>query len=104
MMRKLFFGLLTALILAACSSDPVYHGMTPQQKENYSKAIADQTMHSVCFHDYPVSLLSGVPVRISNIYDKYSQFIAILLGSIDSFSYLCSEIAIYWDYDAARNR
>ena len=91
MMRKLFFGLLTALILAACSSDPVYHGMTPQQKENYSKAIAgeytgtyvilyndgggddkavkiknsqmtitDQTMHSVCFHDYPVSQLSGV--------------------------------------------
>ena len=90
-MRKLFFGLLTALILAACSSDPVYHGMTPQQKENYSKAIAgeytgtyvilyndgggddkavkiknsqmtitDQTMHSVCFHDYPVSQLSGV--------------------------------------------
>ena len=50
-------------------------------------------MHSVCFHDYPVSLLSGVPVRISNIYDKYSQFIAILLGNIESFSYLCSEIA-----------
>ena len=91
MMRKLFFGLLTALILAACSSDSVYHGMTPQQQENYSKAIAgeytgtyvilyndgggddkavkiknsqmtitDQTMHSVCFHDYPVSQLSGV--------------------------------------------
>ena len=40
MMRKLFFGILTALILAACSSDPVYHGMTPQQKEDYSKAIA----------------------------------------------------------------
>ena len=90
-MRKLFFGLLTALILAACSSDPVYYGMTPQQKEDYSKAIAgeytgtyvilyndgggdeksvkiknsqmtitDQTMHSVCFHDYPVSQLSGV--------------------------------------------
>ncbi len=84
-MRKLFFGILTALILAACSSDPVYHGMTPQQKEDYSKAIAgeytgtyiiiynsglndakavkvensqmtitDQTMHSVCFHNYPV--------------------------------------------------
>ena len=135
MMRKLFFGLLTALILAACSSDPVYHGMTPQQQENYSKAIAgeytgtyvilyndgggddkavkiknsqmtitDQTMHSVCFHDYPVSLPSGVPVRISNIYDKYSQFIAILLGSTESFSYLCGEIAIYWDYDAARYR
>ena len=91
MMRKLFFGLLTALILAACSSDPVYHGMTPQQKEDYSKAIAgkytgtyiivysdgrddvkavkvensqmtitDQTMHSICFHNYPVNLLSNV--------------------------------------------
>ena len=90
-MKRLFFGLLTALILAACSSDPVYYGMTPQQKEDYSKAIAgeytgtyvilyndgggddkavkiknsqmtitDQTMHSVCFHDYPVSQLSGV--------------------------------------------
>ena len=93
MMRKLFFGLLTALTLAACSSDPVYHGMSPQQKEDYSKAIAseytgtyiiiyndgrsdakaikvensqmtitDQTMHSVCFHNYPVSQLSSVVV------------------------------------------
>ena len=90
-MKRLFFGLLTTLTFAACSSDPVYYGMTPQQKEDYSKAIAgeytgtyvilyndgggdeksvkiknsqmtitDQTMHSVCFHDYPVSQLSGV--------------------------------------------
>lgn len=42
MMRKLFFGLLTALTLAACSSDPVYHGMSPQQKEDYSKAVAGE--------------------------------------------------------------
>ena len=65
--------------------------MTPQQKEDYSKAIAgeytgtyiivysdgrddvkavkvensqmtitDQTMHSICFHNYPVSQLSNV--------------------------------------------
>lgn len=91
MMRKLFFALLTVLTFAACSSDPVYHGMTPQQKENYAKALAgeykgtyviiykdggddakavkvegsqmtitDQTMHSVCFHNYPVSQLSKV--------------------------------------------
>ena len=90
-MKRLFFGLLTALILTACSSNPEFYGMTPQQKEDYSKAIAgeytgtyvilyndgggdeksvkiknsqmtitDQTMHSVCFHDYPVSQLSGV--------------------------------------------
>ena len=90
-MKRLFFGLLTTLTFAACSSDPVYYGMTPQQKEDYSKAIAgeytgtyvilysdgggddkavkiensqmtitDQTMHSVCFHDYPVSQLSNV--------------------------------------------
>ena len=91
MMKRLFFGLLTVLTFAACSSDPVYHGMTPQQEEDYSKAIAgeytgtyvilyndgggddkavkiknsqmtitDQKMHSVCFHDYPVSQLSSV--------------------------------------------
>ena len=91
MMKRLFFGLLTVLTFAACSSDPVYHGMTPQQKEDYSKAIAgeytgtyvilynnggsddkavkiknsqmtitDQTMHSVCFHNYPVSQLSSI--------------------------------------------
>ena len=102
MMRKLFFGLLTALILAACSSDPVYHGMTPQQQENYSKAIAgeykgtyviiynddgsdtkavkkegvqmtvtDLTMHSVCFHDYPVSLVDFlVDYRFYNLQDN----------------------------------
>ena len=90
-MRKLFFVLLAALTFAACSSDPVFHGMTTKQKEDYAKAIAgeykgtyviiyndggsdtkavkkegvqmtvtDLTMHSVCFHDYPVSLLSNV--------------------------------------------
>ena len=90
-MRKLFFALLAALTFAACSSDPVFHGMTTKQKEDYAKAIAgeykgtyviiyndggsdtkavkkegvqmtvtDLTMHSVCFHDYPVSLLSNV--------------------------------------------
>ena len=92
-MRKLFFALLAALTFAACSSDPVFHGMTTKQKEDYAKAIAgeykgtyviiyndggsdtkavkkegvqmtvtDLTMHSVCFHDYPVSLLSNVVV------------------------------------------
>ena len=90
-MRKLFFALLAALTFAACSSDPVFHGMTTKQKEDYAKAIAgeykgtyviiyndggsdtkavkvegaqmtvtDLTMHAVCFHDYPVSLLSNV--------------------------------------------
>ena len=90
-MRKLFFALLAALTFAACSSDPVFHGMTTKQKEDYANAIAgeykgtyviiyndggsdtkavkkegvlmtvtDLTMHSVCFHDYPVSLLSNV--------------------------------------------
>ncbi len=90
-MRKLFFALQAALTFAACSSDPVFHGMTTKQKEDYAKAIAgeykgtyviiyndggsdtkavkkegvqmtvtDLTMHSVCFHDYPVSLLSNV--------------------------------------------
>jgi len=39
-MRKLFFALLTVLTLAACSSDPVYHGMTTEQKEAYGKAVA----------------------------------------------------------------
>ena len=90
-MRKLFFAMLAVLTFAACSSDPVFHGMTTKQKEDYAKAIAgeykgtyviiyndgdsdtkavkvegaqmtvtDLTMHSVCFHDYPVSLLSNV--------------------------------------------
>ena len=90
-MRKFFFALLVALTFAACSCDPVFHGMTTEQKEDYAKAIAgeykgtyviiyndgssdtkavkvegaqmtvtDLTMHSVCFHDYPVSLLSNV--------------------------------------------
>ena len=103
-MKRLFFGLLTTLTFAACSSDPVYYGMTPQQKEDYSKAIAgeytgtyvilyndgggdeksvkiknsqmtitDQTMHSVCFHDYPVSQLSGV------VADSGSQALWLIL-------------------------
>lgn len=42
MMRKLFFALLAALTFAACSSDPVYHGMTTQQKEIYAQAIAGE--------------------------------------------------------------
>ena len=42
MMRKLFFALLAALTFAACSSDPVYHGMTTQQKETYAQAIAGE--------------------------------------------------------------
>lgn len=41
-MRRLFFALLTALTLAACSSDPVYHGMTTKQKETYAQAIAGE--------------------------------------------------------------
>ena len=41
-MRKLFFALLTALTLAACSSDPVYHGMTTKQKETYAQAISGE--------------------------------------------------------------
>ena len=42
-MKRLFFGLLTTLTFAACSSDPVYYGMTPQQKEDYSKAWASDS-------------------------------------------------------------
>ena len=41
-MRKLFFALLTVLTLAACSSDPVYHGITTEQKEAYGKAVAGE--------------------------------------------------------------
>lgn len=41
-MRKLFFALLAVLTLAACSSDPVYHGMTTEQKEAYGKAVAGE--------------------------------------------------------------
>jgi len=32
-----------------------------------------------------------------------SHFIAILLGCLCSFSYLCTEIAIYWDFDTQYN-
>lgn len=42
MMRKIFFALLAALTFAACSSDPVFHGMTTKQKEDYAKAIAGE--------------------------------------------------------------
>lgn len=91
MIRKLFFALLAVVTLAACSSDPEYHGMTTEQKEAYGSAIAGeyegtyiiiyngnggddevvkveksqvtitgQAMHTVLFHNYPVSMLSKV--------------------------------------------
>ena len=41
-MRKLFELAVLACLLLACSSDPVFHGMTPQQKEAYAKALAGQ--------------------------------------------------------------
>ena len=91
MVRKLFFALLAALVFAGCSKDPVFRGMTTQQKESYAKAIAgeyagtyiiiygdgaggvktvkiansqmtvtDLTLHSACFHRFPVGQLSHV--------------------------------------------
>lgn len=38
-MKKLFLMMLTAVVLAACSSDPVFHGLTQQEKENYAQSI-----------------------------------------------------------------
>ena len=38
-MKKLFFMMLTAVVLAACSSDPVFHGLTQQEKESYAQSI-----------------------------------------------------------------
>lgn len=33
---------LAVMIIASCSSDPVFHGMTNQQKEDYAKAVAGE--------------------------------------------------------------
>lgn len=33
---------LALMALVSCSSDPVFHGMTNQQKENYAKAVAGE--------------------------------------------------------------
>ena len=35
----MFLGLLAATVLASCSNDPVYHGLTQQEKENYALGI-----------------------------------------------------------------
>ena len=35
-------SILISLALVSCSSDPVFHGMTSQQKENYAKAVSGE--------------------------------------------------------------
>ena len=137
MMRKLFFGLLTAMTLAACSSDPVYHGMSPQQKEDYSKAVAgeytgtyiiiyndgrsdakaikvenslmtitDQMMHSVCFHNYPVSQLSSLDAGKPFANQSVFQFAVVgiyeghtLLQAFDDWQDNAPEYLTYFQLD-----
>ena len=41
-MKKVILMLTTVLLLTACSSDPVFHGLTQQEKENYGQAIAGE--------------------------------------------------------------
>lgn len=40
-MKRLLLILMTALTVA-CSSDPVYHGLTPKEKESYGQSIAGE--------------------------------------------------------------
>lgn len=53
MKQTLFFALLVVASLAACSSDPVFHGMTNQQKEEYAKAVAGEYTgtYTICYND-----------------------------------------------------
>lgn len=44
-MKKLLTVMFTVLLLTACSSDPVYHGLSQKEKETYAKHIEG---------DYPV--------------------------------------------------
>ncbi|MBQ9654968.1 MAG: DUF4840 domain-containing protein [Prevotella sp.] len=41
-MRQLFVLAVVAALLVACDNSPVFHGMTQQQKETYSNAIAGE--------------------------------------------------------------
>ena len=89
-MKKLLILALALLALAACSSDPVYHGLTQQEQETYAQqirgeypgrytilytdaqqlqrvavdsitfSVSDLARHTVIFSDFPLSLLAHV--------------------------------------------
>lgn len=57
MMKKLFFALLTVLSLAACNHDPVFHGLTQQEKEEYAQSIMGEYpgRYSIVYTDVQTS-------------------------------------------------
>lgn len=89
-MKKLLLGILAAIMVAACDNDPVYHGLTQQEKETYAQqimgeypgrytilytdaqemqresvdnvtfSVSDLTAHTIIFNNFPLSLLARV--------------------------------------------
>lgn len=63
---------LVLLALVSCSSDPVYHGMTTQQKENYAKAVSGEyagtyaIIYSDGSSDAKASKIEGAQVTITD--------------------------------------
>lgn len=60
MMKNLFFALLTVLSLAACDNDPVFHGLTQQEKEEYAQGIMGEYpgRYSIVYTDAQTSQLN----------------------------------------------
>ena len=60
MMKKLFFALLTVVSLAACNHDPVFHGLTQQEKEEYAQSIMGEYpgRYSIVYTDVQTSQLN----------------------------------------------
>ena len=60
---------LVLLAFVSCSSDPVFHGMTNQQKENYAKAVSGEytgiyaIYYSDGSSDAKASKIEGAQVR-----------------------------------------
>lgn len=63
---------LALLALVSCSSDPVFHGMTSQQKENYAKAVSGEYTGTYAIYysngssDAKTAKIEGAQVSISD--------------------------------------
>jgi len=63
---------LALMALVSCSSDPVYHGMTTQQKENYAKAVSGEYTGTYAIYysdgssDAKTAKIEGAQVSISD--------------------------------------
>ena len=79
---------LVLLAFVSCSSDPVFHGMTNQQKENYAKAVSGEYTGTYAIYysdgssDAKASKIEGAQVTITDQTMKSVLFHAIPISRL----------------------